>query len=201
VNRTGARRCGMQFATAGDAAAWIGRRTDGKHRVTVECKAGCGLWHARVIPETASSARTGSGSRPVPCTMCRQEPAQRRSRYCAACLVVRQLVLERDGYACVCCGISILDQHYSLGHRLRAGHGGRAVPSNLITLLGLGGEAHHGRIDLYRDPEDATKGYRLRSGQDPKLVPVMVCGEGGSGAAVFLWDDGTYRSGPEVAAA
>jgi hypothetical protein len=130
------------------------------------------------------------------------EPAQSRSRYyCAACLVVRELVLERDGYACICCGASIIGQHYSLGHRLRAAQRGRAVASNLLTLLGLGGEAHHGRIDLYRDPDDAVKGYRLRSGQDPKQVRVWVFSETG-GAWVWLWDDGTYRTeGPEVSAA
>ena len=133
--------------------------------------------------------------------MCR-EPAERGGWYCAACLIVRELVLERDGYACVDCGTSIVGQHYSLGHRLRASHGGRAVPSNLITLLGLGGELHHGRIDLYRDPEDEAKGYRLRSWQDPKQVSVMVFSPGGSGATVWLWDDGKYHiDGPQEAAA
>lgn len=148
--------------------------------------------------ETGKSAAT---SKPKLCTMCR-EPAARGSWYCAACLVVRELVLTRDGCACVCCGTSVIDRHYSLGHRLRASHGGRAVPSNLITLLGLGGELHHGRIDLYRDPDDATKGYRLKSGQNPKQVRVLVVRPDGSRFRAHLWDDGQYHfDGPEVAAA
>jgi hypothetical protein len=114
--------------------------------------------------------------------------------------VVRELVLERDGYACIDCGTSILGQHYSLGHRLRAGQGGRAVPSNLVVFLGLGGERCHGRVDLYRDPDDATKGYRLRSGQDPYLVTVRAFTQNG-GADVFLWDDGTYRGRPQIGVA
>jgi hypothetical protein len=132
--------------------------------------------------------------------MCR-EPAQSGSRYCAPCIVIRELVLERDSYSCVCCGTCIIGRHYSLGHRLRASQGGKAVPSNLITLLGLGGELHHGRIDLYRDPHDEAKGYRLRSGHDPLLVSVMVFSEGGSGATVWLDDAGNYLSAPPEAGA
>ena len=132
--------------------------------------------------------------------MCR-EPAQWGSRYCAPCLVVRELVLERDSYSCVCCGTCIIDRHYSLGHRLRASQGGRAVPSNLVTLLGLGGELHHGRVDLYRDPADATKGYRLKSGQHPAQVPVLLVRPDGSRASRYLWDDGTARDLPQPAVA
>jgi hypothetical protein len=105
---------------------------------------------------------------------------------------VRALVLARDGHRCVCCGRSVLGQHYSLGHRVRASQGGRPVASNLVVLLGLGGERCHGRIDLYRDPADAAKGYRLQSGQDPRLISVMVFSPGGSGATVWLDDLGNY---------
>jgi hypothetical protein len=92
---------------------------------------------------------------------------------------VRKLVLDRDGYCCVCCGRSIFGQRYSLGHRVRAGQGGKASPENLITVLGWGGEGHHGRIDLFKDPEDGRKGYRLPSTADPAQVPVLiVSGEG-----------------------
>jgi hypothetical protein len=115
---------------------------------------------------------------------------------------VRKLVLERDGYACVCCGQSITGQRYSLGHRLRASQGGRAVPSNLITLLGLGGEAHHGRIDSRLDPADEAHGYTVWSWQDPKQIPVMVFTSEGSGFTAWLWDDGQYHTeGPEGIAA
>jgi hypothetical protein len=52
---------------------------------------------------------------------------------------VRALVLARDGHCCVCCGVSVIGRRYSLAHRLRAGQGGKPVPSNLVTLAGLGG--------------------------------------------------------------
>jgi hypothetical protein len=115
---------------------------------------------------------------------------------------VRWLVLERDGYACVCCGQSVIGQRYSLGHRKRASQGGTAVPSNLITLLGLGGEAHHGRVDSRRGYADEAKGYTVRSWQDPRQIPVMVFSGGGSGFMAWLRDDGQYHAeGPETEAA
>lgn len=109
---------------------------------------------------------------------------------------VRATVLARDGHACVCCGVSIIGRHYSLGHRRRASQGGRAVPSNLLTFLGLGGELCHGRIDLYRDPADAAKGYRVESWQDPALVPVMFFSPHGSGFTAWLADSGELLFDP-----
>jgi len=112
------------------------------------------------------------------------------------------MVLERDGYACVCCGQSVIGQRYSLGHRLRASQGGRAVPSNLLTFLGWGGEGHHGRIDSRRDPADEAKGFTVRSWQNPADVPVMVFSEHGSGVLAWAWDDGKYHfDGPQAGAA
>jgi hypothetical protein len=110
---------------------------------------------------------------------------------------VRRLVLERDGYCCFCCGQSIIGQRYSLGHRLRASQGGKAVPSNLITLLGWGGEQHHGRIDRRDDPRDEDYGFTVRSYQDPALVPVNVLRPDGSRVHLYLWDDGTRRDYPQ----
>ena len=117
---------------------------------------------------------------------------------------VRKLVLERDGYACVCCGKSVLGERYSLAHRVRASQGGQAVPENLVTLLGWGGELCHGRVDLYRDSADGqgAKGYRLPSGADPASEPVLIVSEHGSGALMWLTPRGTYATEPpsEVAA-
>ena len=109
---------------------------------------------------------------------------------------VRRLVLERDGYACVRCGRSVLGIRYSLGHRKRASQGGRAVPSDLLTFCGWGGEMCHGDVDLYRDPADEAKGYRLRSWQDPAAEPVMLFSPGGSGTTVWLDDLGNYLFEP-----
>src|ERR1700733_3094310 len=104
---------------------------------------------------------------------------------------VRALVLARDGHRCVCCGTSVKGQHYSLGHRVRASQGGRPVPSNLITVLGLGGEMCHGRIDGRTNRDDEGKGYALYSWQDPLQVAVMVFERpDGLGASFYLTDDG-----------
>jgi hypothetical protein len=105
---------------------------------------------------------------------------------------VRALVLARDGHACVCCGLSVIGQRYSLGHRLRASQGGKPVPSNLLTFLGLGGELCHGRIDARLDPRDEARGYSLRSYQNPLLVPVTVFSPGGAGMSLWPSDDGRY---------
>ena len=106
---------------------------------------------------------------------------------------IRGLVLERDGCACVCCGQSVMEEPYSIRLRKPASQGGKAVPENLITLLGRGCESHRGRVELCRDPADAVKGYRLSAGQDPLLMPVIY----GLGPARFwLLADGTRTSAP-----
>ena len=101
---------------------------------------------------------------------------------------VRRLVLERDGFRCVCCGESILGRHYSLGHRRRASQGGLFTPSNLLVFLGWGGELCHGRIDSRRDPQDELNGLTVRSYDDPALVPVTVATPDGPGL-FWLTDD------------
>ena len=124
----------------------------------------------------------------------RTKPRQRRkpARDTGPDARTRKLVLERDNYSCVCCGRSILGQHYSLGHRKRASQGGKAVASNLLTFLGLGGEQHHGRIDSRRDPRDEARGLTVRSWRDPALIPVTLL----NGAKVWLTDDGRYSDYP-----
>ena len=104
----------------------------------------------------------------------------------------RRLVLERDGYACVCCGASVLGRPYSLQHRKRRSQGGGNSPSNLITVT----TGCHARIGSRADPADEAKGYTCRGWQDPAGVPVMVFRPGALGAAVWLADDGTCRLEP-----
>lgn len=107
---------------------------------------------------------------------------------------VRRLVLERDGHACVCCGIAIRGRRYSLGHRLRASQGGLAVASNLLTFLGWGGQDCHGRIDNRADPADEARGLTVRSWMDPAVVPVGLL----DGRRVRLDDAGRYVDQPSA---
>lgn len=143
----------------------------------------CKLVHVRQSAEKAAGGLRESGRSEIPDA-------------------VRALVLDRDGFACFCCGTPLAGERYSLGHRLRAGQGGKPVPSNLITLLGWGGEMCHGRIDNRDDPADEAKGYTVRSWDDPALVPVMLFSPGGSGATVWLDDLGGWSvTEPEGVAA
>jgi hypothetical protein len=110
----------------------------------------------------------------------------------------REAVYERDGYACVCCGASVLGRPRSLGHRLRRSQGGSNAASNLLTFLGRGDgstgqDDHHKRIDNRTDPHDEARGLTVRSGTDPATVPVMIHGEQG-GSLVYLTDDFEYTS-------
>ena len=138
------------------------------------------------MPARSEPLRASAGARAKP------EKTARSKRKDAISPKVRRLVLERDGYACVCCGRSIIGQRYSLGHRLRASQGGRPVPSNLLTLLGWGGQEHHGRIDNREDAHDEAKGYTVRAGKDPALISVMVSGEDG-GLTAWPDDEGHWR--------
>lgn len=113
-------------------------------------------------------------------------------RYTGPSRKVRRLVLERDGYACVCCGTGIIGRPYSLQHRLRRSQGGDNSPSNLITVLGTGTTGCHERIDSRRDPSDEAKGYTVRSWGIPALVPVMLFSPHGSGVMAWLDDEGAY---------
>lgn len=121
----------------------------------------------------------------------RRSPAHARRRDTGPSRRIRALVLARDGYACVCCGRSVIGQRYSLQHRQRRSQCGSSLPDNLLTVLGDGTAGCHERIDSRRDPHDEARGYTVRSGLDPALVPVMICGEQG-GVTVWLGADGSY---------
>jgi hypothetical protein len=109
----------------------------------------------------------------------------------------RKLVLERDGYACVCCGRPVTGQVYSLQHRKRRSQGGTNCPSNLLTVLGGGTTGCHARIDSRIDPHDEAQGYTVRSHDDPAQIPVMIHSAGGSGCLKWLAADGNYAdTGP-----
>jgi hypothetical protein len=105
---------------------------------------------------------------------------------------VRRLVLERDGYACVRCGQSVIGRPYSLQHRQRRSQSGSNSPSNLVVLCGTGTTGCHEQVDSRRDPADEARGYTVRSWDEPGLIPVMVFSPHGSGVTVWLAEDGAY---------
>jgi hypothetical protein len=110
----------------------------------------------------------------------------------------RRAVYERDGWACVCCGVSVIGRVHSLQHRKRRSQGGDNSPENLLTVLGDGTRGCHARIDSRIDPHDEAAGYTVRSFEDPALVPVMVASEHGSGALMWPTDDGRWSDIPPV---
>jgi len=116
----------------------------------------------------------------------------------------RQAVRERDGFACVCCGTSIIGRPSSIGHRKRRSQGGTNSLSNLLTFLGFGdgrtADDHHWRIDKRIDPMDELHGYTVRREGNPLLVSVTYFGRDGSGPERYLHDDGSLEAWPEVAA-
>jgi len=121
--------------------------------------------------------------------------------------LTREFVLRRDGYRCVCCGVSVIGRAYSLQHRDARGMGGSRDPHsgcscNLLTMLGSAVTECHGRVEANADPEDEAKGYALRSGQIARLVPVMVFDGSDGGVTQYPTCDGEWTSAApaEVAA-
>jgi hypothetical protein len=145
---------------------------------------------------TRAAGMFGPGS-----SLKRSEPRHAKRKDTGPDRRTRLLVLERDGHACVCCGVSVIGQRYSLQHRKRRSQGGTNCPANLLTVLGDGTQGCHARIDSRIDPEDEAKGYTVRSRQDSHLVSVMVFSRGGSGVSQYPTCDGQWSSKPGETAA
>lgn len=111
--------------------------------------------------------------------------------------VTRELVLERDDYRCVSCGVPIIGQQYSLQHRRARGMGGTDDPaanrpSNLVTLCGSAtspGGCHLAAEQ--RETEARDLGYWVPSWQDPRTVPVYTLH-----SLVYLDDEGEWSYSP-----
>lgn len=107
---------------------------------------------------------------------------------------VRQIVLERDQYQCCACGkpAGMPGTWWSIQHRVARGVGGGNGLENLVTLCGSATSAGCHRLCEDRDAEMHARGYWLRSGEDPLLVPVMLFSEHGSGVTAWPTADGRW---------
>lgn len=119
---------------------------------------------------------------------------------------VREAVKDRDGYACVACGKSIVGRQYSLQHRRARKLGGARIewiddPQNLITVCGsaTSPDGCHFQVMESRNPErDAdTLGYVISEWPeiDPRFIPVHYVTEHGT-AKVWLTPDCTISNDP-----
>lgn len=131
----------------------------------------------------SSLSRSAKGKRAAT-----RESTLEPGRYTEPDTATRRLVLQRDGYACICCGVPFLGKPYSVQHRKHRSQGGTNSPSNLIMVL----ESCAERIRSHRDPRDEESGYSLRADQDPELVPILLYRRIG----VWLAPDGRYRCEP-----
>ena len=104
---------------------------------------------------------------------------------------VRELVNDRDGLMCVCCG-KWAGWERNLQHRVARGMGGTRnemanSPVNLLTML----PACHQRVER-RGEDDHAKGYWLWHYEDPALIPVVLFTEGGASAPAWPTPDGKW---------
>lgn len=107
----------------------------------------------------------------------------------------RDLVMERDGFACAFCGRQLLTGPRSLQHRQARGMGGRPTgdanrPSNLVLLCGSAttpGGCHSWAES--RAEEARVAGLWVPSWQNPTDVPVLHAAYG----VVLLLDDGSVE--------
>jgi len=156
-------------------------------------RGGCPVSRSQPLRRTPLPQRTAPMPRGRP--LAARAAARKAPRYTGPDTATRLLVLERDGYRCVCCGTPVLGRAYSLQHRKRRSQCGDNSPANLLTVLGDGTRGHHARIDSRAWPEDEARGYTVRSWQDPALVPVMIFGSpGGPGVTMFATRDGRWAA-------
>lgn len=113
-----------------------------------------------------------------------------------------EVVLDRDGYCCVVCGLGIglpegRGVYWSVHHRLRRSQGLDNRPCNLISVCGNGTQGCHS--DIHHSVGDAmVAGWLVRGTGRPESIPVLV---GHRSRWVYLTPGGGYADEPgEVAA-
>ncbi len=103
----------------------------------------------------------------------------------------REQILDRDGWCCARCGISIMGRLYSIQHRQARGMGGRKganTIANGVTMCGTGTTGCHGWAESH--PAQAREtGWSIRtiSMDDPEQIPLTDL----RGRVFFLTDDGS----------
>lgn len=136
---------------------------------------------AEALANRQRSLEQGSPEYAGPVETSTRAPKPSRTGFAPA---TRQIILERDGYACVRCGIPVDTSPvgYSLQHRDNRGMGGTSdlrinLPCNGITLCGSGTTGCHGWVEA--NPAEAERnGWAVASWADPATVPVHVHSDG-----------------------
>jgi len=103
-------------------------------------------------------------------------------------------VMERAGFQCERCGISIQSRAMSIHHRRPRAMGGTHrpetnYPSNLMALCGSGTTGCHGYLESHR-VEAMDYGFIVPQYETPSNVPVKTFIHGW----VLLNDDGTFTT-------
>lgn len=88
----------------------------------------------------------------------------------------KALILDRDGWACVCCGLTVAQVPLTVHHRRNRGAGGSRDPRTNGPANGIA--CCRSCNDLMeasaaRATEARARGWKLVHGQDPHLVPVV----------------------------
>lgn len=90
---------------------------------------------------------------------------------------VRELVVERDGRRCVCCGAWVPGMPGSIHHRTPRGMGGTRdpkvnLPANLLLLCGSGTTGCHGWVEANRE-RARELGYLVSWWEHASDIPVV----------------------------
>jgi hypothetical protein len=123
----------------------------------------------RKRPGCGKPLRCSSSALRTVMTLRRSQPKHAAPRETGPDSETRLLVLERDGWACACCGRSVAGQQYALQQRWARRSRGVNSPSNLVVVCGgcqLAAEQ--------RDPLMNAAGFWLAGMEDPREVPVML---------------------------
>jgi hypothetical protein len=165
-----------------------------------------------------TASRTGwtlrrSGIRPVSDRRDSAQAAPRRPRADTGFTPkVKLLVRTRAGNGdldearCECCGIWLGRYGGQVQHLVARGMGGTSNPvlktaANAALLCGTAQSGDHGLAES-RDREMGAKGFWLPQGTDPRLVPMTLASEHGSGITVWRSVGGEYLfEAPEADAA